>query len=290
MKKIAILICLILSFVEGKKLVVLDPAAVEIIYTIRGEASILAIATMQGSSIYPEEKTAKLDSVGTFSHPSLEKIITLKPDIVILSSYSLGLKENLERFGIQTLLLKADTLYDIAQNITTLGEITSQIANAQKARKDYEDKIKIVKKHPLNKKGVFIYSSHPLMVFTKGTLPDDIFNTIGVNNIAKNIVGSRPILNQEFILKENPEIVLYGLRINNEKELLQTNPLLSRVKAFQNGEVYYIDFHTLLRGTPRIIDEIIKLKDKISHHTRFVQSTRNYQFLNTPAKLIGLSR
>lgn len=278
MKKIALFLCLALSCVVGKKLVVLDPAAVEILYAIGGEKNIVAIATMQGSSIYPEEKTSQLNSVGTFSHPSLEKIIALKPDVVILSSYSLNLKENLQRFGIKAVLLKADTLNEIAQNITTLGELTSQKVNAKKVRDDYEKKIKTLKEHPIDKKGVFVYSSHPLMVFTKGTLPDDIFNTIGIKNIAQNVIGSRPILSQEFILQENPEVILYGLRINDKNELLKANPLLSRVKAFQNEEVFYIDFHTLLRGTPRIVDEIIKLKNTIVHHTRFVfqEATKDF--------------
>ncbi|PAF43293.1 ABC transporter substrate-binding protein [Helicobacter sp. 11S03491-1] len=265
MKKILLLLCLFLDFGFSKQaLIVLDPASIEILYMLEREDSILAIANMQNSQIYPKEKTSKLQSVGTFSHPSLEKIIALKPDMVILSSYSLNLKQKLETFGIKTLYLKADNLNEIAQNIKTLGDIVGEEEKAKKLIADYKDKIKNIKKHPLHKKGVLIYSDSPLMVFTPGTLPDDILQTLGITNIAKDVAGARPILSEEFILKENPEIILYGLRVRNQNDLLRTNPLLSKTKAAKNARIYYINAYSLLRGTPRIIDNIIKIQTQFN--------------------------
>ncbi|PAF43174.1 ABC transporter substrate-binding protein [Helicobacter sp. 11S02596-1] len=265
MKKILLTLCLVLSFgIAKESLVVLDPASIEIIYMLGGEKQILAIAKMQNSTIYPEEKTSQLKSVGTFSNPSLEQIIALKPTAVILSSYSLGLKENLERFGIKTLYLKADSLDQIAQNIKTLGEIVGKEANAKTLIADYEARIKHLQEHPLDKRGVFIYSAAPLMVFPPDTLPGDVFKTIGIENIAKDTAGKRPILSQEYILQSNPEVILYGLRIHDESELLKANPLLSKTKAAKEKKMYYLDIHSLLRGTPRIIEQIEAIYKQIS--------------------------
>lgn len=156
MKKILLVLCLIFSFgISKQSLIVLDPASVEIIYLLGGEEQILGTAKMQNSVIEPKEKTSKLKSVGTFSNPSLEQIIALKPDIVVLSSYSLGLKENLERFHIKTIYLKADNLNEIAQNIQTLGNILGKEAKAKKIITEYQEKIKRLSEHPLNKKGFF---------------------------------------------------------------------------------------------------------------------------------------
>ena len=74
-------------------MVVLDPASVEILYMIGAEDEILAIPDMK--NIKPIEKTSRLTKVGTFTYPNVEKIISLKPKRVILTSYSIGLTEQL---------------------------------------------------------------------------------------------------------------------------------------------------------------------------------------------------
>ena len=86
-----------------KTLIVLDPASIEILYMIGAEDEIIAIPDMK--RIEPHEKTSKLQKVGTFTHPSIEKILSLKPQTVILTSYSIGLKDQLEMHKIQTMLL-----------------------------------------------------------------------------------------------------------------------------------------------------------------------------------------
>ncbi|PAF52455.1 ABC transporter substrate-binding protein [Helicobacter sp. 13S00477-4] len=264
MKKMLLFLCLICTFgITKQMLVILDPAIIEITYMLGGEDRILAIAKMQSSQIYPKEKTSKLKSVGTFSNPSLEKIIALKPDIVILSSYSLNLENNLKRFGIKTLYLKADTLKEIGQNIQEMGKILDKEPEATKLKNDFEKKLQGFKENPLNKKGVFIYSVSPLMVFPNNTLPGSVFEAIGIKNIAANLPGKKPILSQEYILKSNPEIIFYGLRVQNQDELFSTNPLLNQTKASQDKEVFYIDTYSLLRGTPRILDNIDKIYHKI---------------------------
>ena len=76
---------------SGKKydrIVVLDPAVIEMVYLLGGEDKIVGIARLENSKIWPEEKTKKLESVGTFINPSLEKIIALKPDLVITAFHS----------------------------------------------------------------------------------------------------------------------------------------------------------------------------------------------------------
>ena len=127
MKKILIIMSLFLITLNAKeRLVVLDPASIETLFMLKAEDQIVGIATLQHSNIYPKDQTSKLTSVGTFSNPSLEKIVALKPSLVILSSYSLNLEEGLKNFGIKSINLKAEHLEDITKNITTLGQITKK--------------------------------------------------------------------------------------------------------------------------------------------------------------------
>lgn len=143
MKKILMIMALFLISLNAKeRLVVLDPASIETLFMLNAGEQIVGIASLQHSQIYPEDKTSKLTSVGTFSNPSLEKIVALRPTLVILSSYSLNLEEGLKNFGIKSIYLKAERLEDITKNITSLGQITQKEKEAELLKQELRQNLK----------------------------------------------------------------------------------------------------------------------------------------------------
>ncbi|MGL4896990.1 MAG: ABC transporter substrate-binding protein, partial [Cetobacterium sp.] len=56
---------------EYKKVLILDPAAVEAFYLIGGENNIVAIADTAKNPIWPQEKTKDLPKAGTIMKPSV---------------------------------------------------------------------------------------------------------------------------------------------------------------------------------------------------------------------------
>ncbi|EAI2862274.1 ABC transporter substrate-binding protein [Campylobacter jejuni] len=243
MKKILIIMSLFLITLNAKeRLVVLDPASIETLFMLKAEDQIVGIATLQHSNIYPKDQTSKLTSVGTFSNPSLEKIVTLKPSLVILSSYSLNLEEGLKNFGIKSINLKAELLkQEFTQNLKKLSD------------------------KPLNKSVIYLYSSNPLMAFNDNSLIADILRLIGIKNLSPQSQISRPVISAEYILKQNPDILILG--INAKNNLLDTNALLKNTKAVKTGSIYFNkDTHILLRLSPKIIDRIQEFKTKLENN------------------------
>lgn len=114
---LALTICCFGANLSAKKLVVLDPAIVEMMYLLGAEDQIEAISTLSMSKIWPEEKTVHLKSVGTYTKPNLEKIVELKPDLVITSAHSSGVDDSLKNFNIPTLALRAESVDEIYKNI-----------------------------------------------------------------------------------------------------------------------------------------------------------------------------
>lgn len=265
MKKILFLIFICLNFLYSKeRLVVLDPAAVEIIYMLNAQDEIKAIASLKHSNIYPQEETSKLDSVGSFSNPSLEKIISLNPSLVILSSYSLGLKENLDQLKIKSLYLKAQKLDDIKENVKILSKIVSKEKEGKALIQKYERDLEKLRENKIDKKGIFLYSSNPLMAFTKDSAIYDIFEILGIKNLELNTNIKRPIISNEFILKNDPDIIILGINANDIKELLTFNPFIKHTKAYKNNQIYfYKNTHILLRLSPMITERIQDFKDNI---------------------------
>ena len=216
---------------ENKKynrIVVLDPATVEMIYMLGSEDKIVGVANLERSKVWPEEKVAKLESVGTFMKPSLEKIIALKPDLVIMSALT--------------------------------GE---ELNNGLKIPATSTPKILEIKKIATgNKKGLFVMSASPLMVFGNDNLPNDIMKLLNIKNIAENQKGRNPIITPEFIMKENPDIIITLLP--NPAQIAAVNPQLKNVNAIKNSKFIVVNSSQILRGSPRTIDQIEEIAKAVT--------------------------
>ena len=242
---------------ENKKynrIVVLDPATVEMIYMLGAEDKIVGVANLERSKVWPEEKVAKLESVGTFIKPSLERIITLKPDLVITSALTDdNLNNGLKSNNIETKRIQANSIEEIFTNFMEVAKMLGKENEANKIIAEKRAKLEEIKKMAaINKKGLFVMSASPLMVFGNDNLPNDIMKLLNIKNIAENQKGRNPIVTPEFIMKENPDIIITLLP--NPAQIVATNPQLKNVNAIKNNKFIVVNSSQILRGSPRTID------------------------------------
>lgn len=245
---------------EYKRIILIAPSAVEIFYMIDAEKNIIAIGNTVRNPIWPKEKTEKLNTVGTITKPSIEQVIKYRPDLVILNSMATSFGESLKSQNIPFLVTETKSLDEILQNVKIYGVIVGKSENADKLEKTYRlklEKIKQnIKKTPLNIKGAFLFSTSPMMVFNETSLPGKIFKILGIKNIADNLPGDRPIVSPEFLLSENPDILLGAMSIKNKEDIINSNPVIKQTKAGKTGNVMIIPSDKVLRGTPRLIDAL----------------------------------
>ena len=252
---------------ENKKynrIVVLDPATVEMIYMLGAEDKIVGVANLERSKVWPEEKVAKLESVGTFMKPSLEKIIALKPDLVIMSALTgeelnNGLKSN----NIEAKRVQANSIEEIFTNFLEVAKMLGKENEANKIIAEKKAKLEEIKKIATgNKKGLFVMSASPLMVFGNDNLPNDIMKLLNIKNIAENQKGRNPIVTPEFIIKENPDMRITLLP--KPSQIVTTNPQLKNVNAIKNNKFIVVNSSQILRGSPRTIDQIEEIAKAVT--------------------------
>lgn len=252
---------------ENKKynrIVVLDSATVEMIYMLGAEDKIVGVANLERSKVWPEEKVAKLESVGTFMKPSLEKIIALKPDLVIMSALTgeelnNGLKSN----NIESKRIQANSIEEIFTNFLEVAKMLGKESEANKIIAEKRAKLEEIKKMAaINKKGLFVMSASPLMVFGNDNLPNDIMKLLNIKNIAENQKGRNPIVTPEFIIKENPDMIITLLP--NPSQIVATNPQLKNVNAIKNNKFIVVNSSQILRGSPRTIDQIEEIAKAVT--------------------------
>lgn len=244
------------------RIVVLDPAVVEMVYLLGGEDKLVGIAKLERSKIWPEEKTEKVESVGTFINPSLEKIIALKPDLVIESFHSSdAIDKNLTSNNIEIIKIQANSIEDIFKNFQKVAKILGKEKEAEKIIAEKKQKIEEIKKiDTTEKKGLFILAPTPMRVFGKGTLPNDIMEMLNIKNVAAGMEGMSPTLTPEYIIKENPDIILTFVK--DPQEIVKANPQIKDISAIKNNKFVVLETGQILRGSPRMIDYIADVYQK----------------------------
>ena len=244
------------------RIVVLDPAVVEMVYLLGGEDKLVGIAKLERSKIWPEEKTEKVESVGTFINPSLEKIIALKPDLVIESFHSSdAIDKSLTSNNIEIIKIQANSIEDIFKNFQKVAKILGKEKEAEKIIAEKRQKIEEIKKiDTAEKKGLFILAPTPMRVFGKGTLPNDIMEMLNIKNIAAGMEGMSPTLTPEYIIKENPDIILTFVK--DPQEIVKANPQIKDISAIKNNKFVVLETGQILRGSPRMIDYIADVYQK----------------------------
>ena len=250
---------------SGKKydrIVVLDSAVVEMVYLLGGEDKLVGIAKLERSKIWLEEKTEKVESVGTFINPSLEKIIALKPDLVIESFHSSdAIDKSLSSNNIEIIKIQANSIEDIFKNFQKVAKILGKEKEAEKIIAEKRQKIEEIKKiDTTEKKGLFILAPTPMRVFGKGTLPNDIMEMLNIKNIAAGMQGMSPTLTPEYIIKENPDIILTFVK--DPQEIVKANPQIKDISAIKNNKFVVLETGQILRGSPRMIDYIADVYQK----------------------------
>lgn len=254
---------------EYNKIIAADPSAVEIFYLIGGEDKISAVAKTKINKIYPEEKTELLESVGSITRPSIEKIISLNPDLVILNPMgAVKTAELLKKYNIPYFIDRSVTFDEIFLKTKIYGIFTGQEKNAEKLIEDKKNKLLKIKNEieDKNLKGVILYSSSPMISFSKETIPSEIMEILKIKNIADSFPhGKKGIISPDVMLTENPDIIIGTMKIHSAEDIVKANEFLKYSKAYKNNNIYVFESEKILRATPRIADGIEEIYEVVKN-------------------------
>ncbi len=246
---------------EYNRIICISPGAVEVIYMLGAQGKIVGISTSR-SGIWPEEETSKLETVGSLTNPSIEKIIELEPDLILLNSMNTDFTNQLTQHGITYLYFSTDSLENLLIELPIFGIIVGKPTEAIELSSEKLEKLIKVKKEvedePLDLKGAFLYSASPIQGFNENSLPGQILQILGCENIVTSDMA-KPIISPEYILEQNPDFLFGAMAITSAEDILNANPLISETRAGSEGNIYLVPSYKILRPTPRVIDFIEEL-------------------------------
>lgn len=245
---------------EYKRVVITDPSCIEIFYLLGGEKKIVGVAKTKLNKMWPSEKIEKLKSVGTVAKPSVENIVALMPDLVILNLMSTKIEGFLKEQNIPYLIDRSTNFEEIFNKTIIYGKLIGKEKEALILVNEKKSKLleieKLSQKNLKLKKGIIFYSSNPLIAFSEDTIPGEILKIFKIKNLSKGLVGKKHIVSQEYLIKENPDLILGTMKINSLENILNGNEVVKYTDAYKNKKIYIFESEKILRSSPRIVDSL----------------------------------
>ncbi len=256
-----------------QRIISLAPSNTEILFALGLDKEIVGITDYCD---YPPEKVSQKEKIGGFSTPNIEKIVSLKPDIVFgTNGVQKQAIERLEGLGINIYLLEAETPENLLAEIENLGKLTGKSQKAQNLIGDLEKRINAIKTKVGNlsddqKPKVFLEIwNDPLWTAPNKTLIYQLVELAGGRN-ALTIEGDWDqvtTVDPEAVISANPDVILLAFEGSDPKFVYEL-PGWGNVSAVKNKKVFQIDADIISRPSPRIIDALEQIA-KILHPELF---------------------
>jgi len=212
---------------------------------------------------FPEEAKHK-SKIGGMSNPSLEAVVSLKPDIVIMTTNGnpKEFEQRLQSMDIRTHVFRARTIAQLPDGIRKLGEALDENTRFNTMALEIESAFASIRAHRKvsAKKVIFMIWPEPLMVAGPGTAISDAIALIGAKNIAADAKIQYPKYSIEEIVRRSPDIIFIGKASGMDMRKAAEGLLkrISYIPAVQNRKVFYVS-DNLYRLGPRVIPGIKEL-------------------------------
>ncbi len=251
--------------IPSQRIVSLAPSTTEILFALGLGDRIVGVTSFCD---YPEEAKKK-PKIGGMSNPSLEAVVSLKPDIVVMTTDGnpKEFEELLHSLKVKTYVFTARRLAELPQGIRDLGGALGVKGRGDTLAKETEVAIKRLgvrsqesEVRRKDKKVLFIVWPEPLIVAGPGTVMDDAVRLLGYENIAGSAKAAYPKYSIEEVIREAPDFLIIGKGSGMDMRTVSRGILkkLAGIPAVKNGAVCYVS-DGLYRLGPRVATGIEEL-------------------------------
>lgn len=271
-RRARVLFCVLIALAAGavstpaaqprpERIISLVPALTEMLFAINAGHQVVAVSSFDEDP--PQVRT--LPRVGALLDPDVERILSLRPDLVLAYGSQLDLMQQLARARIAVFPYRHAGLADIMTTIRALGARTGHVGEADRLAADLERRLSAIRERTAGAP-----KPRTMLVFgrERGALQQiyvsggrgflhDMLEAAGGENAFADIDLESVQVSSEMILARKPEVIL-ELRVTEaldvaalEKEKAVWAPL-SSVPAVRHGRVYVLNGRTLVVPGPNV--------------------------------------
>jgi len=240
-----------------RRIVSLAPNLTELISSLGLEKNLVGVTSYCDRPASVKGKP----TVGGPANPSLEAVLRLKPDLVVVDEEGVGvnLSQKLEKLGIKTFVFRGSRLDRLVPAIRRLGVELGVPQAAERLAGRIEAGLHTDTQHNRQIRTLFVIWPDPLVAAGPGSLLDDVLQRIGFDNVAKDARSGYPRLSLEAVIARNPYLIVVGQGETLGLPLQRMLKHLSSLEAVRQGRVCMVS-DALYRPGPRIPEGIAELK------------------------------
>ncbi len=205
-------------------------------------------------SNYPDF-VRNLPQVGGGLDPNIEAIAALKPDLVLMAT-STPVADRLQSLGIKVLALEPKSHADVQRALQIVGRVL-EVPDADRVWREIDAAVSAAAQAvPLKARAMRIYFEVNSAPYAAGEVSfiGQTLTRLGVRNMVPASLGVFPKLNPEYVVRENPDLIMVGDR---NFAGLQGRPGWQRIRAIREGRVCVFTAEqtdVLVRAGPRMAE------------------------------------
>lgn len=257
---------------QQRRIIALAPHIVESLYQIGAGAQIIGTTD---HSDYPAEAENIL-RVGNYARLQIEKIIQLKPDLVI--AWKTGNPsddlERLEKYQLNIIYSDPKKLEDVASELLMLGKVTGREDIAQKQAKQYLaklNKISTTYRDQAPIKAFYELWSRPIRTVAKNAWLQQQIELCGGDNPFAKATDDYPSVGLEQVLVTLPQVVIQpNPHSANSPDGLNWQQW-PHIPAVKNHFIFHPNPDKTHRMTTRMLDEVVIMCEQIHAARQFYQ-------------------
>ncbi|WP_309896441.1 helical backbone metal receptor [Archangium sp.] len=213
-----------------KRVVTIAPSLTETVMALG------AGSTIVGVSRFDEAKeVAHLPRVGGFVDPSVEAVVVLKPDLVLVQPGPGNQRrvEKMAEIGIPVLLLPLHTVADTLAALRAVGKALGKEKESEALVRGIEStraRIREEARSLQQPRVLFAYGFEPLVVAGPGSFADELLRDAGALNVAADAGAAYPVYSVERALRARPDVVVDAADVDVGKGKLAALPGLSEAR------------------------------------------------------------
>lgn len=239
-----------------RRIVSLVPTQTELLYSLGLEKEVVGVTTYCN---YPDTAIQK-EKVGGFAEFDVEKIATLKPDLILsFGSVQREVIEELDKRGLKIFWIYPHTLNEILDSFERVGEITGKAQEAKTLRASVDREINAIRKTvgsvpEEQRPTVFrVMGIDPPATIGMENFQSDIFYLAGGRNSFADVAKDYFKVEAQELLKRNPDLlVICGDNEDESKQKLKESPVFKNLTAVKNDAVLVIPCDLICRPGPRV--------------------------------------
>jgi iron complex transport system substrate-binding protein len=272
-----------------ERIVSLSPSNTEMLFAVGAGKNVIAVT--DHCNYPPELKTGEITRVGGYWDPSIETIVDLKPDLVLVSTAHCTVRTNncktdcnrrceittktankLKSLGLNVLTLSPHSINDVLDNILLVGKATGNSANADLFVENLRQRInkvdsrtsKMISTRPTV---YFEVWNDPYISVNSRTWIGNLITLAGGINVFGESVSEWPQFQSEDIIQQNPDIIIFPVipdvpRFWGGFKSVKKRRGWENIAAIRDGRLYEIPRDIISRPGPRLVDAL-ELLEKI---------------------------